>query len=435
MTAYNLLNGDLKKIFFKYLTNGIGGMLITSIYILADTIMIGKGVGAVGISALNIILPLFNVFYAFGLLFGVGAGVLISVSRGRDDEKAAEEYFALSLFLSIVTSALMILFMRLFLVDIAYFLGANEHNISYVLDYAGIISKFGFVYLFGDYFQFIVRNDNDPLLSTIAVITGGVLNVILDYIFIFILDMGMYGASLATCISSGMGVFIMLLHFKIRKNIIHFHFKNINFKKASIIIKNGLSSFVVEFCLSLVIFLFNLQALRYIGESGVVVYGILVNAMYFGTALYNGVSRGAQPVIATNFGANKTDRVKEVFKMGMKTTIFIGVILFIIQFFFPMFLINIFVNANDEILNIGVTAVKIYSFVLLFQNMNVYFEGYFQSVVEPKRSLFLSLSRCFVLTVLFLYLLPCIIGVNGLWMSVPLSEFITFVFALYIYYH
>ena len=190
MTSYDLLNGDLKKIFFKYLTNGIGGMLITSIYILADTIMIGKGVGAIGISALNIILPLFNVFYAFGLLFGVGAGVLISVSRGRDDEKSAEEYFALSLFLSVITSALMILFMRLFLEDIAYFLGANENNISYVLDYASVISKFGFVYLFGDYFQFIVRNDNDPLLSTIGVITGGVLNVVLDYIFIFMLEMG-----------------------------------------------------------------------------------------------------------------------------------------------------------------------------------------------------------------------------------------------------
>ena len=184
------------KLFLSYLIPSISATLVTSIYILADTMMIGKGVGAVGIAALNLLLPIFSVYVGTGILFGVGGSVLFSVSKGRGEEQKAREYFTASVCLAIAASLLYMWLFTAFFDPITLFLGRNEGTDAYVREYGRYLKLTPAIFLFSSFLQAFVRNDGAPKLAMAAVITGGVTNVFLDYIFIFPLNWGIGGAHL-----------------------------------------------------------------------------------------------------------------------------------------------------------------------------------------------------------------------------------------------
>ena len=183
----------VKKLFFHYLLPSICGTMVTSIYVLADTIIIGKGIGIDAMAALNIVLPLFNIFFGTGLLFGVGGSVLMSIARGRGEIETGHRYFSMAFLLNVITCLIYMLVFLLFLEDIARFLGATDVTMPYVMDYAPfILWGLGF-FSFSSFLQTFVRNDGAPKLSMISVATGGILNIILDIIFVFPFHMGMAG--------------------------------------------------------------------------------------------------------------------------------------------------------------------------------------------------------------------------------------------------
>ena len=213
MQTNNLLTGPVSKIFFRYLIPAILANMVTSIYILADTIIIGKGIDTLAMAALNIILPLFNIFFGVGLLFGVGGSVLMSIARGRGDEQLGKCYFTLSVILNAITCLILTILLWIFMEPVVHFLGATEATLPYIRDYAPYVILGLSAFAFSSLLQTFVRNDGAPKLSMIAVISGGVLNVILDLIFVFPLHMGMAGAAIASVIGSLCTVCILLLHF------------------------------------------------------------------------------------------------------------------------------------------------------------------------------------------------------------------------------
>lgn len=202
MQTNDLLNGSVSKIFFRYLIPAILANMVTSIYVLADTIIIGKGIGTLAMAALNIVLPLFNIFFGNGLLFGVGGSVLMSIARGCDDQKLGECYFTLAVILNAITCVLYTVLLLVFTKPIVRFLGATDVTMPYILDYAPYVIAGLSAFSFSSLLQTFVRNDGAPKLSMFAVISGGVLNVILDLIFVFPLQMGMAGAAMASVLGS-----------------------------------------------------------------------------------------------------------------------------------------------------------------------------------------------------------------------------------------
>ena len=405
----------VKKLFFHYLLPSICGTMVTSIYVLADTIIIGKGIGIDAMAALNIVLPLFNIFFGTGLLFGVGGSVLMSIARGRGELETGHRYFSMAFLLNVVTCLIYMLVFLLFLEDIARFLGATDVTMPYVMDYAPfILWGLGF-FSFSSFLQTFVRNDGAPKLSMISVATGGILNIILDIIFVFPFHMGMAGAALASVIGSVTTCLILLLHFFSKKNGLKFTWKGLLPSYAISIFKN----------------IFNLQILKYVGDIGVSMYGVITNTSIVVTCLCNGINQASQPIISINYGAGLHDRIHTVKRLSLQTAIVICAIPAILGLAVPDMFTYIFLNPTSEILSLSATAVRTYFIGFAIMGVNMFVIGFFQSTVKPHLSLILCLLRGCILSVLFVYILPVFFDIIGIWASVPLAEFITLGVAIF----
>ena len=427
MEKLNLLKDKESKVFFHYLVPAVCSTLVTSVYLLVDTLIIGQGVGALGISALNIFMPFFLLFNGIGLLFGIGSGILISSEDGMGNKKKANQYFATG-FVSILSIAIILgLIWNYYLQPLCVILGANSDTIDLVLEYGKCIMAFAPVFMMSNYFAPIVRNMKNPKLVMCAVLTGSVLNVILDYVFVFPMDMGMFGAALATVIGSVTTVLVLSTHFIKKQNRVKINKETISLNLLAPIFKCGFSSLIMEVASGFVIFIFNIQILKYIGNNGIVVYGIISNCVLVGLALFNGVAQAAQPIIATNFGAGLNTRVKKVLKYALITTTIIGVSLFAVVFLFTGQIIKVFVQANSEILSVGIPALRLYLSAFCIMNINILISSYFQSVGKEKVAIYISIIRGFLLNIVLAFVLPSVLPATVLWVVVPVSELITLV--------
>ena len=427
MEKLNLLRDKESKVFFHYLIPAICSTLVTSVYLLVDTLIIGQGVGALGISALNIFMPFFLIFNGLGLLFGIGSGILISAEDGMGNKKKSNQYFITGL-VSVVSLALVLsLIWNHYLESLCIFLGANDDTIGLVLEYGKCIMMFAPVFIMSNYLAPIIRNMKNPKLLMCGVLTGSFLNIILDYVFVFPMDMGMFGAALATVIGSVTTVLVLSTHFIKKQNRVKINKETISLKLVTPILKCGFSSLIMEVANGFVIFIFNIQILKYIGNNGIVVYGIISNCVLVGLALFNGVAQAAQPIIATNFGAKESSRVKKVLKYAMITTTIIGISLFAVVFLFTGQVIQIFVKANAEILSVGIPALRLYLSAFCIMNINILISGYFQSVGKEKIAIYVSIVRGFLLNIILAFVLPSVLPATILWAIVPLSELITLI--------
>ena len=428
MEKLNLLKDKESKVFFHYLIPAVCSTLVTSVYLLVDTLIIGQGVGALGISALNIFMPFFLLFNGIGLLFGIGSGILISAEDGMGNKKKANQYFITG-FVSILTVAIILcLIWNHYLEPLCVILGANSDTINLVLEYGKCIMMFAPVFMMSNYFAPIIRNMKNPKLVMCAVLTGSLLNIVLDYVFVFPMNMGMFGAAAATVIGSATTLLVLSTHFIKKQNRVKINKETISLNLLAPILKCGFSSLIMEVANGFVIFIFNIQILKYIGNNGIVVYGIISNCVLVGLALFNGVAQAAQPIIATNFGAGLNARVKKVLKYAMITTAIIGFSLFAVVFLFTGQVIQVFVKANAEILAVGIPALRIYLSAFCIMNINILVSSYFQSVGKEKVSIYISIIRGFLLNIVLAFVLPSVLPATILWAVVPLSELITLIF-------
>jgi len=430
MQTKDLLNGSVSKIFFRYLVPAILANMVTSIYVLADTIIIGKGIGTVAMAALNIILPLFNIFFATGLLFGVGGSVLMSIARGRGDKELGECYFTLSVILNALTCILLTIGLYIFMDPIAHLLGATEATMPYIREYAPYVILGLSAFAFSSLMQTFVRNDGAPKLSMAAVITGGVLNVILDIVFVFPLNLGMAGASIASVLGSLCTTLILLLRFFSKSNGLRFSLKRFSMGLVWRIFQNGFTGFVVELSYGIVMFVFNIALLKYAGDVGVSMYGVICNTSIIVSCLCNGINQAAQPILSTNYGAGQTDRLDKVRSLGLKTALCICSVPAIVGLLVPNLFTYIFLNPDESILAMSPTAIRIYFTGFFVMGINMFVVGYFQSVAKPKLSLIVCLARGCVLSIVFVSILAPLFHVTGIWASVPLAEFVTLFMAI-----
>ena len=425
----NLLEEPVNRLFFKYLAPSISATLVTSIYILADTVMIGRGVGAIGVAALNIILPMFSLFFGTGILLGVGGGVLFSVSKGKGDERGARQYFTVAFFCAVVLSVFYVAGSLLFFEPITRFLGSTAAMKEYVDEYGYYICIGAPAFLLSSFLQAFVRNDKAPHRAMAAVIAGGVSNVILDYIFIFPWHMGMAGAAIASIIGTLITIVILLTHFLSPANTLKLC-QGGRPAMAGRVVVSGLSSFLIELANGAIIFLFNRQLLSYVGDLGVVVYGIISNSALIVNSVCNGIGQALQPIAAVNFGAGNGERVEKTRHLGMAAALAAGILFMSFGLFFPQVITEVFVKADDEILQMAVPAVRVYFISFSAMGLNILLGTYFQSVMKPAYALVICLLRGLIFSGLFVFLLPLVFGVEGIWMTMPVTEAFTLVVGL-----
>lgn len=425
MQTTTLTTQPVSRLFFHYLVPSICGTMVTSIYVLADTIIIGKGIGAEAMAALNIVLPIFSLFFGTGLLFGVGGSVLMSISRGRGRPEDGHRYFTSALLLNGISCIFYMLIFGFFMEEIARFLGATDVTMPYIMQYIPYVIWGMGAFFFSTFLQTFVRNDGAPKLSMVAVVSGGIFNVIFDFIFVFPMQMGMAGASIASVLGSLLTVLILLTHFRSKENGIRLRMKGIRASHFANVYKNGFVSFLIEMSSGIVIFVFNIQLLRYVGDIAITVYGVITNTVIVVNCLCNGISQAAQPIVSTNYGANLLSRSRRVRTLGIRTALCICALPALLGVIVPNLFTYIFLNPTPEILDLSSNAIRIYFTAFVATGVNMFTIGYFQSTVRAAQSLLLCLMRGCLLSILFVFILPPFLGVNGIWLSVPLAELIT----------
>lgn len=424
MKQIDMLHDPIRKVFINYLVPSVSATMVTSIYIFADTLMIGRGIGATGLAALNILLPMYSTFYGFGMMCGIGGSVLFGFSRGKGEEQEARGYFTTALMLATLLAVLSVVLCNVFFEPLLNFLGCTPAMREYAVPYARILMVVSPTYIFSCFLQAFVRNDGAPRLAMTGVVSGGIMNVVLDYVFIYVLRWGMSGAALATVIGTVLTIIILCSHFFKKDN----HLKlggGIRLKKAWEVLLNGMPSFIMELSSGVIMLLFNLQLLKYVGDIGVVVYGIVSNVALIVTSLSNGIAQAAQPMISANYGAGNMDRVREGRNLGLITAMAAGVLFTSTGFLCPEVIAGIFLVPTEQIISMAVPAIKLYFVSFVISEWNIICGTYFQAIVKPKLSLMVTLLRGIALNSILVFILPIIFGVNGIWAVVTVSEIVT----------
>lgn len=434
MNTQDFLNKPVKQVFMRYLVPSVFATMVTSIYVLADTIIVGKGIGTIAVAALNIVLPLYNIFFGLGLLFGVGGSVLMSILRGEGDEKGSNAYFSTSLVAMCVVLALSLAFFTAFMEKIAIVFGGTPETMPYIMDYMPYIVWGMGLFFFSSYLQTFIRNDGAPRLAMYAVVSGGVANIILDYVFVYNFNMGMAGAAIATVMGSGLTVVILLTHFFTKKNNLHFSLKGVRPSFIKNIILNGFASFLIEVASGVTIFVFNIQLLKYAGNTGVSVYSIISNTAIVVVCLCKGINQAAQPLLSTNYGAGLYERTDKIRSLAVKVSIIICAVPVILGLVVPDFFTYIFINPDSAILSMSASAIRIYFVGFMMLGINMVFICYFQAILKNGYSMIICLMRGLILVVAFAYIFPLFMDVTGIWLAVPAAETITMLFGIYLIY-
>lgn len=430
MKQIDMLHDPVRKVFVNYLIPSVSATMVTSIYILADTMMIGRGVGANGLAALNILLPMYSTFYGFGMMCGIGGSVLFGFSRGKGEEQEARGYFTTALILASVLAVLSAVLCNVFFDPLLDFLGCTPAMREYAVPYGRILMTVSPTYIFSCFLQAFVRNDGAPKLAMAGVVSGGITNVVLDYVFIYVFGWGMAGAALATVFGTVLTIAILCSHFFKPDN----HLKSgggVSVKKAWDVLVNGMPSFIMELSSGVIMLLFNLQLLRYVGDIGVVVYGIVSNVALVVTSLSNGIAQAAQPMISANYGAGNQERVRESRDIGLAVAMAAGVLFTASGFVIPVPIAKMFLVPTEQIIAMAVPAIKLYFISFVISEWNIICGTYFQAIVKPKLSLVVTLLRGVILNSILVFILPAILGVNGIWLVVTVSEIVTAIVVAY----
>lgn len=429
----DLINGKIRKIYFKYLLSAFGSAMIVSIYSIVDMAVVGQYQGANGTAALAVVAPIWNIIYSLGLFMGVGGSVLFSTIKGKknEDQKDANQYFTVSLVGAIFFSVISTLCLILFEKQILTFFGASDQEIlSLSISYLKPIRFVFPLFLFNQFLAAYLRNDNDPLLATLAVLAGGIFNIVGDILFAFTLDMGIFGAGLATSIGSGISFVLMLIHFLKKKNTLKLVRCDHFFLKLLKISQSGFSTFFVDAAMGIITVLFNRQIMKYLGSDALAVYGCIITISTFVQCCSYSVGQASQPIISINFGANKTERIKETLKYSLITVGFFALFWTILSLSAPTLYIKGFIKATDSILELGPNMIRVYSLSFLLLPLNIFSTYYFQSILKPNIAFIISVMRGLLLSGALILLLP-LIKPSLIWFAMPLTELVTAIFVIF----
>lgn len=426
----DLISGNLKKIYKKYMFACFGGSILQSVYGIVDMIVVGKYHGADGAAAMAMIAPVWNVIYGLGLLTGIGSSVLFSVTKssGDKDKHKAAGYFSSGLILTAIISIIICICLFVFDNSFLLMMGADETLVYLSKQYLLPVKICAPVFLFMQFMSAFLRNDNDPSLSTKAVVTGGVLNVIGDILFVFVFDMGIMGAGIATCLGAFVSLCVMLIHFRSKKNTLKLLKPDGLLYCMRKTVSIGFSAFIIDFAVGVLTILMNIQIMKLFGSDTLAVYGIIINVAIFVQCCAYGVGQASQPILSANFGAGKKGRVKKLFFYNAITTAVISAVWIFVCMAFPETIIRLFMKPDAEVLKIGPSIIRIYALTFIFLPFNIYSTYFYQSIMEPATAFIVSMSRGLVLSGCLIIVLPLIFPSYSLWLAIPLCGAIVFIY-------
>lgn len=416
---------SIGKLLIKFTIPAITGTVITSLYNIVDRIFLGRYVGELGIAATTIAMPLMMIVMAIGMLIGFGTNSQISIRLGEKRHEEAEKLLGQGMFLFVASSIIFTIFSLTFLKPLLVLFGATEKVLPYAETYTSIIMLGTITNQISFGANSFIRGEGNPKVAMATMLIGGILNVILDYIFIALFGWGMAGAAWATVIGYSISATWVLYYYLGGQSILKLHANHFKihgdlFKSVLIM---GSPNFIMNIIASIQMLLFNNQLAKFGGDSAISIMGIIMSFNYIWLMPIIGVSQGLQPVVGYNYGAQKFDRVKKALFMVIAAATTISTIFFIGIELYPEIIFRLFVSdATSEVVTMGGPAIRRMLALLPFVGFLIITGNYFQFTGRPKISLALTIIRQIVFLIPALLILPEYFGLNGVWYSMPASD-------------
>lgn len=419
-----LLSGkSLKHDFVRFVSATVASLMLFSLYSMVDGLMVSIGVNEYAMSAVNLSLPFTNALFSIAVMFAVGSSTLIAIYIAQDKRHEADTLFSQNFATLLVIGVLATTLVFVFLEPFAILLGADEITLDYVKEYLIGIAPFSVCFLVSYNLEVLVKTDGYPRYALFTVITGCLTNCVLDYVAIFWLNMGVFGAAAATGISQLVTCVLYLIHFFSKKCTFHlrkFHFDPHLYAR---ILSIGLADGVTELCTGLMIFLFNHTVLRCIGTDGVVTYTVIA---YVNTVVINlmvGISQGSQPLVSFHYGKGEHDQCQKLLRYGLTTVCIIAPLLFLCVYFFAPQIVSVYLShASDELVAYSVRAFRHYGISYLLVGFNVVIGGFLTALERPIPAISISVGRGLVLQSAVLLTLAALFGGETLWYTPIISE-------------
>ena len=417
---------SIGKLMLKYYFPAFAGVVVNALYNIVDRIFIGQGVGSLALSGLSAVFPIMIVMMAFGMLVGSGAGVRISINMGRGDFARAEKVLGNALILVVVFGILVTVAGFILKGPVLRLFGAGPETYEYANDYLDIIllgSTFG---MLGYSFNNIIRSEGNAKVAMYSMFISAGLNLILDPIFIFALDMGVRGAALATVISQMVLCIWVLAHFLGKRSVIRLRAVNIKPVMEIIlyIVTIGFAPFAMHLAAAFVQGLFNTQLIKFGGDIAVGAMGIINSVTIMMVMAIVALNMASQPIVGFNFGARNFGRVLDTVKLGIKAGTLIALGGWLLCMFFPEQIVGIFNSDDMELRRTGVHGLRIYAALLPIIGFQIIGSNFFQSIGKAKLATLLSLLRQVIFLIPMLIILPKFYGLTGVWLAMPVSDFL-----------
>ena len=408
---------------------GIIAMTAMSLYNMVDSIFIGHGVGALALSGLTVAKPFMDICAAFGTLVGVGASSLVAIKLGEKDYRSANDILANVILLNVLLGAIIMVVGLYWLDPILYAFGASDETIAYARDYMEIILWGNIITHIYYGLNSMLRSIGHPRISMYATILAVLLNVALDPIFIFVMDMGVRGAALATIISQIVSVIVEMIIFLNPKEVIHFHRgiwrlrRDITMRALGI----GLAPFLMHMAACFVVIVLNNQLKRYGGDMAIATFGMTNRFMFFFAMIVMGIQQGMQPIVGYNYGANLKDRMLRAFKLSVYCATCVMGVLWLFGVFWPEGFIRLFTH-DDVLVAQSIAPARVMLCVMFAVGFPMITGNFYTSIGMAPKAIFLSLTRQVLFLIPLILCLPLLfdhIGwtpIWGVWWALPISD-------------
>ncbi len=408
-------------------------MIFMSLYGVVDGIFVANLIGADALSAISIILPMLMLFIAIGTMLGTGGNAICARLLGEGKDLLAKQKFTLFCATGFVVGVVGIFITQLFLEEIIHALGANTETYKYCYDYLLIISVFAPCAILQTIFENSMIAAGRPSIAFIAIVLGGLTNLVLDYAFIVWFGMGMQGVALATGLGWLLPTIIGVGFFTTYKAKRMLHFVKFQFDIKSILSasSNGSSEMVANLATAITTYLYNITMLEMVGNAGVAAITVVLYSQYLINALFMGFSMGIAPVISYYYGAMNKSKLRKIFTLCIQFISVTSVLLVGISFLINKTLTGLFLEKSTQAYDLTVHGFYIFSINFLFAGINIFASGLFTAYSNGRISAFISFLRTFFFITVSILVLPKFIGINGVWLAVPFAEFIAFFMSLY----
>lgn len=411
------------KTFVRYVFLSMLGMLAVSLNTVADAVICGNGIGGNGIAGVNIGTPVISLAFACGMLFGTGGGTIFSIHLGKQGKehearRTFTESFVCVLFIGIIIFILLFTLRR----QVPYILGASDTTYSYAYNYLMGVVWFIPVFAIDVFMNIYSRNDGAPNASMIATCLSVSFNIVVDAILVFVFKWGNFGAGFATGLSSVVSVIsLIIMTSRRKKSNIRFAKPNVSFGKIKRMIVNGAGSFVMELSVGAITLIFNSVIVRDLGDTGLVVYGILTTLNVFFYSLISGIAQAMQPLISMNYGAGKPAIVNKFLKYALFTAVSFAILVFAAGFIFRKQIIGIFVSDEPFVIEMSLRAIKIFLTIYVFMGINIIVGTFFQSIEQGIKGFLIMIGRGMIAPGIAVALLRSS-GEIGIWWAQPAGE-------------